>query len=198
MAMLMAGGVSAGGGGGAPEVTFTYASGGDTNGLLYWLGTNAGDRSFLNPSIDSSTTYPVVATALNVFSGWNATYVCDRLAPVKLYHSQNVNGSWFKLALDADLSFVLKGYALRNRGDFGNHHLKNYILEGSNNDTAWTEIHEYRSASWGTGVWQYFDLPSHGTPYRFFRIRQDGYSGTSGYYYLCCEEMEVYGELNVG
>lgn len=181
---------SVGGGGG---LNFVHESGGDANGLLYWLGTNDGARAFANPSTDPGTEYPVTIDASST-AGGAATDTTDRATTAWL--SSNSNNQWVRWKLALGTGLVVKGIDVQNHSN-SNYHLKNFVLEGSNDGSSWTLLAS-NNTTWALGAWKYFDLSGNTESYRYFRLRTTGYAGGGSFYLQYVRDVELYGQYSVG
>ena len=92
-------------------------------------------------------------------------------------------------------------YCLRHGRDGTDHALRNWQLEGSNDDTTWTILKTHANdaalaaQAHSTASWP-IQAPgaATGTPYRYFRILQTG-KNADGYDNLWCAGIELYGLL---
>lgn len=94
-------------------------------------------------------------------------------------------------------------YCLRHGDDIGEHVLRTWRLEGSNDGTTWTILkthandaalaeQAHSTASWPIQA----PAAAAGTPHRHFRIFNYG-KDSSGYDHLMCAGIELYGLLTV-
>ena len=165
----------------------TYSSNGDVNGLFYWLGTSNGVNPWINPA-----NVNMLATASSTLKG-DVNSLCDR-TDAEFYTYDSPNG-WVKFQI---LSGKLKCnyYSIRNRHDDTNHLLRNWKLQGSNDDANWTDIDTQVDNSFLKVTSQWLSLPvSSVTPYSYFRIFKNGVN-SNGASYLCLSEVELYGEYS--
>lgn len=181
----------------ATAMDFTWASNGDANGCLYWLGAQANNGVWTNPHTAGAVT--VVMT-----SGWstltNLNFV-DRATNYGYY----VGTSCFA---GVDLGYgrtcrpnkyTLRGYTSADR------YLRNWVLEGTNTVSANT------AAAWDAASWTTLDTRSADTTmqstaiydyactqpttgYRYLRWRCTGTDSLGGGYFTLTE-FELYGQL---
>ncbi|MGC8711057.1 MAG: discoidin domain-containing protein [Leptodesmis sp.] len=182
--------------------TLTYSSDGDTNGLFYLLGTNMGMQPWANPAQNSNTdtnysnNYKILLSASSI-SG-NLSDFTDR-ATSSSYTSTNTVGQWVKVDIGGFRSLSCNKYSIRHYTSSSNYP-RNWKLQGSNDNSTWTDL-DVRSSdttinaanAWGTftcnqGV---------NTAFRWFRILNNGLT-SSGTYYICLGEWELYGTLTIG
>jgi hypothetical protein len=89
-------------------------------------------------------------------------------------------------------------YCLRHGNSDGSHMLRNWRLEGSNDNTAWvvlkthTDDQALAGAGFSTAAWPVTPPTAEG--FRHFRILQFG-KNASNQYYLMCAGIELYGTL---
>ena len=112
------------------------------------------------------------------------------------FNSQhNDKNSWLKY------DFVKRkvsptGYSIRTRGCYDTHHPRNWVIEGSNNDSDWTILDTIQNETslTGLGVTCYFDIKKRNGSYRFLRITQTG-TNSSGTHGLLLSALEFFGGL---
>ena len=180
--------------------TLTFVSNGDTNGMFYWLGTRQGLSPWVNPVARQwvvgrqSTVYPNTVAAVGS---------ADRGDTI--VHSTDGVGNWTAWDLGAGTTLDVSHYAIRNRPDYEGHHLRNWVLEGTNDATAitnpagatWIVLMTHTAETAMTaGVWRNWAVTP-GTAYRHLRIRNTGTDST-GNNYMTYGEIEFYGEATAG
>ncbi len=174
-------------------IPFDTAPGYD--GIINWLGTNGFRAGFLNPS-----TRPVIRSITATQStDQDATRTADKAldqlidSDYRSIHTTNVAGSWWKIDLGTRRVEV-DHYGLRGREDSGQL-LRNWKLQGSNDDSTWTDLDTQTSnASITAGTW--FDgSVANATSWRYLRILQTGVN-SSGQNYLTLGGFEVWGTIS--
>ena len=161
----------------------TFSSSGDANGLAYFLGTNKGVATWQNPSSNGLN-----LTASSTGAGSLPT-LTDR-QPSEFYTGSETN-AWVKIGLAAG-ALRCNYYSLRNRNG-NDHYLRNWKLQGSNDDAVWTDLNTQTNNTTLNSPSQWLSLPVTSTvAYKFFRILQTNVN-SSNYYYLCLGELELYG-----
>ena len=173
---------------------FTFASNFDENGLLHYIGTEGRSSAYSNPH----TRDHVVASRSSSSNG-NAYDFVGRDKNVS-YTNIEAN-SWMKVDLGSTRTLVVDHYCLRHGGSGGNSVLRNWNLEGSNDDVNWSILRQHNNdtsmaqTAYSEGHWDVNSAASN-SPYRFFRIRMTG-KNSSGNDYLMCSGIELYGQLRL-
>lgn len=174
--------------------TRTYSSDGDTNGVCYFIGTNYGAVSWVNPQ---SVSLPVTVTASGILGGTEEQPIAltDRV-PSHVY-TTNVANSWFKFDFGSFDSvartLVVTAYTFRSRTGFTGDFPTQWKLEGSNDNSAWTVIDGPRSVSITTqNQWLTTAVAGQVTGYRYLRWTSTAASTGSNNYFVS-GEMEFYG-----
>ncbi len=196
--------VDSGGGGlavvaGSPpdqERSFGYVSNGDSNGYIYYRGTNDGTAVWSNPHTAGRVT--VVRSSE---SQGTPSILVDRSGGVNCHTDSGV-GEWICVDLGANHSIRPSDYTLRNRGQWNGYPLRNWKLQGSNT-VAGNTVSQINAATWAdldirtndtaqadaADAWGKWSLTPPSTAYRWLRVLCTETSG----YYLCVAEVEVYG-----
>lgn len=182
--------------GGGMELT--YSSDGDTNGAIYWIGTNFGAGAFSNPHTSGAVTV-VFSSIITGSPAW----VVDR-APNSNITPGNSNGEWIAIDLGAGRSVLPKRYSLRQRSQDAVYLMRNWKLQGSN-DAAGNSVAQLNAATWvdldvqsnnttiaGASQWVSPEVVGASTSYRWLRVVVTGLN-SHGQYYFCLAEFEVYG-----
>lgn len=178
-----------------------YASDGDTNGVLYFIGSNYLRSTWTNPHTAGSVT--VVNTPLNV-SGTSASFV-NRTLDHSVF-TNNVANAIVGVDLGAGRALVPAYYSMRARDDDNTNLPRNWKLQGTNSVSADTEA-GFNAATWTdldtrtsdttmsvASAWGSFPVTGVSTAYRYLRIVQNG-TNSSGQNYFCIQEIELYGTL---
>jgi hypothetical protein len=170
-------------------ISLDFSSVGDTNGLVYYLGTNKRTAAFSNPHVSGKL---IVSNSDGPSNDALNQVVVDRTYSGGT-STANVANSWVQLdAYQGTLKPTR--YAFQNRAAGGlNHYIVTWKLEASNDLTTWDVLHTGTSTPTGysTGTMASFGLSS-STYYRYFRITQTG-NNSDGAFYLCIGEIEFYG-----
>jgi len=167
-------------------IALVFASSGDTNGVVYYIGTNGLQVGFSNPHPAKITN-----SALSVTQG-SVTILTDRQE--QAFSTSSSGDNWIKIDLGPTRTLAVNKYTLRNRGE-GGWHIRNWNLQGSNDNTTWTNIDERTNDSTisSGGAWGAFDTPLSGA-FRYLRVIMTG-NNSSGNRELTICEYEFYGIL---
>lgn len=171
----------------ATNVTLTYVSDGDTNGVLYYLGSSGKTSTWQNP-INKG----VSITSSGGGSG-SPTDLADR-QPTAFYVTAATN-NWVRI--DLPKSLKCSYYSLRNRNYNGNN-IRNWKLQGCNAGSEWVDLDTQSNNVSINGESQWLSLPvtNNQASFTSFRILQTGHE-SSGDDYLCLGEIELYGVLTL-
>lgn len=167
---------------------FTWISNGDTNGIFYFIGQNFGRGTWSNP-VSSRVTGSVSGT----YAGTIAD-VTDRSAGQMI--TNNAVSSWLKWDFGAS-KLRITDYSLRGRLDNGGAASpRNWKLQGSNDNSNWTDLDEQidNPIFSGQGIWTHLVVSNLTGSWRYVRLLQTGLNN-EGDYYLTASEIEFYGTL---
>lgn len=181
-------------------ITRTFVSDGDTNGVIFFIGSGFGADPYSNPAVSGQ-----IVSVFSATSSGGPTTLFDRLPNTN--HTTDSANSWMFLDLGANRSLVTSRYQLRNSGT-SNLSIRNWKLQATNsvastsvtdiNNATWTDIDiRVSDTTMGTGadVWASYVPSQPGvTSYRYFRILQTGLNA-GGTNRLCLGEWEMYGTL---
>lgn len=184
-----------------PSVDLTYSADGDTNGLIYYLGTR--DQSGFVPPVPqtNSNVLEVVGprltlTASSIEPTYYLYYAVDR-ANTMAWLSGNSAGSTLRLDLNPG-KLIPNKVTIRHRGDYFGNALINFVIEGSNDATAWDVLLTVNGAATpAQGAWRSWNMPGIATAYRYLRLRETG-ADSSGGSYVAVGEIEFYGSYQPG
>jgi hypothetical protein len=178
------------------ETAHRFASPFDTNGVLFHLGTAGGTRAYQNPH----TAGAVIASMSSISLGEPPLFVQHTHASPVSNHTISVADSWMAVDLKA-ARLVPNHYALRSTYYGGDHELRNWALQASNDNATWTTLRQHSSdASLGgqpmsVAAWPLDAAAVGGRAFRHFRILQTGPNSSSGNNHLLCTGIELYGVL---
>ncbi|PHM05790.1 hypothetical protein [Nostoc sp. 'Peltigera malacea cyanobiont' DB3992] len=165
------------------SIDLTFLSSGDSQGVLYYIGSSRKTQPWSNP-INKG----VEITASSVGSG-AVSLLLDRQD--NEFYTGNSPDSWIKINLFAS-RLQCSYYSLRNRNR-DDHFLRNWKLQGSNNDIDWIDLDIQNNNTSLNAPSQWLSLPvSSNAAYSIFRLLETGLNSLS-YYYLCLGEIELYG-----
>lgn len=163
-------------------------------GLIYFLGTNRYSSGFVNPSGISVATS--LSSQLDVRSG---SYATDRASGAALSsHTQNTVSSWWKIDIglnNTSRRIEPTNLAIRQRQDDPSHLHQSLSIDGSNNDSSWTQIGSVSDGGLAEsqGAWNIISLSN--SPVRYIRITQTGVN-TTGANYFTVGEVEIFGTVS--
>ncbi len=183
---------------GPGTAAFTYASDGDTNGVVYFIGTGQGTTSFSNPH--TATSVVVVRSTNGVGS---ASQMVDRTSQDS--QTTDAANSWMAIDLGSSRTLIPTKYSLRH-GYSSGYYIRTWKLQGSNN-AASNSVADLNAATWAdldtrTGDttinsgygWGSFTVTGAATGYRWLRVIQTGVNSSSNNELVLCE-FEFYGTL---
>ncbi len=165
-------------------VTFTYVSGGDTNGLFYYLGTNRGLVSWQNPYYAGRLTI----TASSFGFGTTVAELVDRNAG-SIFTTANVAGGWFEFDLGG-YKLTPSKYSLKTRDYVGNCPTA-FKLQGSNDYSIWIDLDTRSTPTWVPLEWNTYSVAA-STAYRYLRFTSLGLDSAGANLFLFAE-CELYG-----
>lgn len=174
---------------GAITYSRNYDSANPTNDLTNLLGTNGGTVAYANPHPSK-----ILASASSTQQGATAN-LFNRIADY--WHSNNTAGQWLSIDIavdNASRKINLSGIGLQNMPQAGNT-LVNAAIEGSNDGTSWTLIHQWNAVGFtAASQWKYTTF-SPSAAYRYIRIRSTS-ADSSGQNFFGLSEINLYGALS--
>lgn len=173
------------------------SNGAGWTGLFEWLGQNKtgiDDTAWAHPETSRSL---VTTSQSTVHSGLVSENAINHdLFTSGRAHTTNVAGSWWKVDLGSGNTFRMDAFGLF--ASVGSEP-RNFRMEGSNDDSAWTEIYDVPDGSTGPAAYGWFLAETAGAgaseAYRYFRITQYG-TNLDGNNYFAIGSIEFYGEWN--
>lgn len=176
-----------------PAVDLNWMSNGDTNGVIYYLGTLGLTTSFANPH----TVRNMVLCSTNM-TPLDAPRTIDKIVDrgidnlTQIFHgSQDYPAGYYLQIQLLDTALTVKRYTLQSSA---NHALSafwnNWNFRVSNDGVSWTTLHSGTPA--GVGISQFYNSGaiSNTNSYSYFR-----WELTSTAYYGVMGEIELYGTL---
>ena len=158
--------------------------------MLYYLGTKRHSTAYANPHKSGD----VKASRSSNGGGQDEDFVGRE--KVSCY-TREVANSWMMVDLGFGRALQVDHYCLRHGYNEGGYVLRNWNLEGSNNNIDWTVLREHNDdtslaqEAYSECHWDVNSAASN-SPYRFFRILQTG-PVNNGIYQLMCCGIELYG-----
>lgn len=168
----------------------TYASDGDINGVFYYLGTNNGTTTWINPATNGRV---VFSNNSGTLTSGSFALLTDRTTGTLI--GSNSVGSWIQVDLRA-YELRCNRYSIRNITSTSNN-LRNWQFQGSKDGLSWVTLDTQISNTSITvaSAWYNFPVTNNGF-YRYFRILSTGLDSSSNNY-ISIGELELYGKLRV-
>jgi hypothetical protein len=164
------------------EKSFVYESDFDTNGIIYFLGTRNHTQPFKNPH----TSGILKCQMSSILIGSHENIVSrEKLSTcTRSQSSEWISIDFGSLSVQVTAYTLMHGYA----GDKCN--LREWTLEGSNDDKVWEVLSKHRDASLGGNFGtKTFTLDNNGF-YRYLRVH------TKHFFIQICG-IEVYGNIQL-
>lgn len=186
------------------EHEFVYNSDFDTNGLIYYIGSNSSTKEWTNPAVDGG----MVCTRGSMGVG-NMDLSTDKQGVASdLLSREGVDSwtmdydeSWWQVDLGNGRAIRPSHYTLRHGSCVGLNCIRHWRLEGSVNGKpqSWVEVQSHLAdvrlnEGYSTNTWKITHLNPDSLPFRFFRIVQTNKnSSNSGI--LALSGLELYGSF---
>lgn len=168
--------------------TWVYESDFDTNGLLYWVGTDGRTTPYTNPHTSGKVV--VTSSSGNGKKGFIEhshleTDVC----------TANAEGSF--VAVQLPMPMVLHRYTLRHGYDGASFSLRSWNLEGSNDGTEWVVLRQHvgdtsLNGAYATASW---DANPDRLAFSHFRILSTGPNSKGTSHSVDMSGLELYGQV---
>jgi hypothetical protein len=168
----------------------------DTNGILYFLGTNGGTEDYTNPQ--TSGKVKVAIHTLEKGSGAKDALVAHSHDGKVVNLTHDKPSQWMSVDLGDGRSLVPNHYCLRHGNDNGEKRLRFWRFQGSKDGKKWVTLREHKKdhvladEPFSVGGWPVKNVE--GESYRKFRIFQTG-KNSEGTHVLSCAGIELYGQL---
>ncbi|CAD5221557.1 unnamed protein product [Bursaphelenchus okinawaensis] len=181
---------------GRDPIDLKYESDFDTNGLIWYLGTNALTQSeWINPAA-------VGVLHITSSDGSKLPYGCyeDMLSrdvnPLNCHTSDNKD---MTITMDLGVMIAPTAYTLRHSRGYGKSALRTWDLEGSIDGKNYVLLvkHENETALNDAGSTATFFIPENeaASKVRYLRIRQRGPNSSTVTHYISISGFEVYGKV---
>jgi E3 ubiquitin-protein ligase HECTD1 len=167
----------------------TYSSDGDSNGVCYWLGTNYGKESWVNPHTANR-----LAVFYNPFNSDNnnSQKIVDRQASDYTASSDTPN-SFVRLDLGEKNKLICNYYSIRGN-NYNGFLPRSWKIQASSDNSIWVDLDtQADNSSINQNVF-FSKAVASSTAYRYFRMLQTGLN-SSGNNILALGEFEFYGTL---
>jgi len=171
------------------EALFQYQHDMDTNGLLYYIGTEGLTQPWKNPA-DAGWVQCRCSALMNDSAPLNA--IVGRTAVRTV--SKPMRGAWMSVSLN-DYAINPNAYSLRHYSSWDTEALRNWRFEGSNDNQNWTCLREHRNDTSlnHKGQVHTWRLECSGY-YSKFRVLQFD-KNSNHHLYLSLSGMELYGDV---
>jgi len=177
-------------------VSFNYQSDFDTEGLMYWIGTNGRTvPDWVNPA-----QYGLVVVTSS--EGRNLPYgkledILSRDSNALNCHTNDDRRAWF--AIDLGVWIHPKAYTLRHARGYGRSAVRSWQLQGSKDGVNWVTLSEHvndeRLGEPGSTATWTLEGESSGQGFRHVRIQQMGKNASGQTHYLSISGFEIYGQV---
>ena len=178
------------------QSVYKYESDFDVNGIIYAIGTEYGEHQWQNPS-EKGLIEIKTATMMGRLSK-PKDYLIGRESGIDCIVGVKDSDNWFSIDFKT-VSIKPSNYTLRHiTGPNNKNHLRNWVLEGSNDGNNWECLSEHKddeslNENDATFTWK-MEHNNIDTFYQYFRLRMTG-PDSSGQWYLCCSGFEIYGQI---
>lgn len=175
----------------ADGIQFIYMEDFDTNGILYYLGTNHLTSNWTNPA-EAGTVKVTSSSLMN-----DSVAVCSVIGRESLRCvTQPIPNQWFQIDL-IEHCVVPTHYTLRHYSSWDTEALRNWKLEGSKDGVTWVTLREHvNDASLckkgQAFTWEIMDVDE---SYSKFRLYMTGLNSNQ-HWYMAVSGFEIYGTLD--
>ncbi len=171
----------------------------DTNGVLYYIGTDGGRRAYSNPQVAGDVVVTCSGTSRRSYSA--SRFVANRHARPVFNPTDDQPNSWMAVDLGACRDLSPDHYCLRHGyGETAySYVLRHWELQGSVDGAAWETLRRHVNDAAIAGAlaetdWAIATAVVGGRFFRHFRVLQTG-PNSSGSNHLNCAGIELYGVL---
>ncbi|XP_050562022.1 E3 ubiquitin-protein ligase Ufd4 isoform X2 [Spodoptera frugiperda] len=173
-------------------ITFTYDHDFDENGIIYFIGSNAGTCEWVNPGAHGLVS--VWSSDGRQLPYGRAEDVLSR-SPEPLNVHTNDDRRAF-IAVDLGLQVIPTAYTMRHARGYGRSALRNWLFQMSADGVTWTTLlaHNDEQTLQEPGCTATWRIRSD-APYRFLRIQQNGKNASGQSHYLSLSGLEIYGKV---
>jgi hypothetical protein len=175
-----------------PDNVLEFTSNGDTNGLIYYLGTL--DGSFVNPVTTTPSKLDLTVQP-GSHSSFPATNITARNGACMVTLPVDVN-TWFTFDLKTR-RLVPTHVSLKSNSDLGNYWPDRVWIKGSNDNSTWDTLLDIAHAGFtAQGQWKDWSIDGVTTPYRYLRMDKGPGTDVQGNHEIILDEIEYYGILS--
>ncbi|XP_045495051.1 E3 ubiquitin-protein ligase HECTD1 isoform X4 [Colias croceus] len=173
-------------------ITFSYDHDFDENGVIYFIGTNAGTCEWVNPGAHGLVS--VWSSDGRQLPYGRAEDVLSR-SPEPLNVHTNDDRRAF-IAIDLGLNIVPSAYTLRHARGYGRSALRNWLFQMSTDGVTWSTLVSHTDEQalqepGSTATWRV----RADSPYRYLRVQQNGKNASGQSHYLSLSGFEIYGKV---
>ena len=180
------------------EFSFDYESDFDTNGIIWYLGTNGGATAkWTNPASAGVVKVCGSDGARQQSYGQPEDILSRDVSGVNCHSSDSPNANF-----TIDLGVWLKptAYTMRHAPGYGQSALRNWLLQASRDNHVWEMCSAHCNDSsltepGSTATWT-ITLEAGQGPYRYFRVAQNG-KNSGNTYILSLAGFEIYGKASI-
>ena len=182
------------------------------DGILQWIGSNQGRSRYSNPAKSGKVKVQTSNLSPDLEAENLCRWISDDRSKMYCYTTDEEN-SWFSLDLGEDLRASPSHYTLRHGQGWKRNALRNWVLQGSNNEKTWTNLSIHQNdrtigSSFATGFWEVSERKKDEEKgddgggnggegvgsFRYFRVLQTG-RNSSDNHTLCVTGFEMFGSL---
>ncbi|MES1920001.1 E3 ubiquitin-protein ligase HTD1 [Bonamia ostreae] len=168
-----------------------YKSDFDENGAIFYLGSNEKKNPWTNPSLSKIVKVTSTGSSkcdINRFTG-RVPSRCVTTPKEK---------SWISVDFGNNVSILPSHYTLRHYDAFDTEALRNWVLQGSNDNRMWKVllVHEEDASLNKAGQTHTWAIPFQQEFFSKFRIFQTG-KNSNKHFYLAASGFEIYGAMKI-
>lgn len=173
-------------------LSFTYDHDFDENGVLYFIGTNAGTCEWVNPGAHGLV-YVWSSDGKQLPYGRPEDVLSRSPEPLNVHTNDDRRAF---IALDLGVHIVPTAYTLRHARGYGQSALRNWLFQMSVDGLTWCTLvaHTDEQALQEPGSTATWRLRTDSS-YRYLRIQQNGKNASGQKYYLSLSGLEIYGKV---
>lgn len=145
-------------------------------------------------NVSENGTVNITSTGNDGFS-YSEKNIVDLHNSQNYYQSNEVSNAWLKYDF-IGRKINLTHYSIRNRHDYDANHVRNWVIEGSNNNNEWTilDTHQNDETMKGRNGVHTFEIKKHEEYYRYLRLRQTGKDSGNCFQYAI-SALEYFGSM---
>jgi hypothetical protein len=183
--------------GSAPnELKFVHKSDFDTNGLIYYIGSEASTREWVNPATEGRISV-TSSDGLSLEFGKLEDIVSRESTP-RNCHTKDQPSSWF--AIDLGVWIWPSAYTLRHSTGYGKAALRTWQLEASKDGSSWKVLLSHQNDTslqepGSTHTWN-VEAPTEAQGWRHVRILQTG-PNADNRNFVSLSGFEIYGSVKL-